>query len=100
MLALQYLLYILHLPSGFLDGAARPSILPLEQADDRIVVVSDQGQAFLDGRVTRTQLYVWPLIPLAVFNVEVRYPIVMLPEECRRVVVACRVMADVEVDHE
>src|SRR5438094_7211156 len=98
--AFQYLLHVVHLPFGFLDGAARPPILPLEQADDRIVAVADQCQAFLDGRVAGTQLNVGPLIPLAVVNVEVRDPVVMLPEVCHRVVVAGGVMTNVEVDHE
>src|SRR5262245_40267218 len=96
----QYLFYIVHLPSGFLDRAAGAAVFPLQQADDRIAVVSYDRQALLDRRVAGTQLDVGALVSLAVLNMDVRNAVVMLAKERRRVVVAGSVVTDVEVDHE
>ena len=96
----QYLPDVVHLPFGFIDGAAGAAIFPLEEANDRITVVSDQRQAFFDRGVTGSQLNVGTLASLSVFNMNMSDAVVMLPKECRGIVIAGCVMTDVEVDHE
>ena len=100
MSRLQYLLYIVQLPLGFLDRAAGPSIFPLEEANNRIVVVSNQRQAFLNWRVARSQLNVRAVVSLSVFDMNVCDTVVALSKESDGVVVAGRVMTNVEIDDE
>src|SRR5262249_17177879 len=99
-LRLEYLLHIIHLPFRFIDRTTRTAIFPLDQANDRITIVSDERQAFPDGRVAGAQLNIGTLASLAIFNMDMRDAVVMLTKERCSVIIPRRVMTDVEVDHE